>query len=333
MLESSLILFVVIVALALIFDYINGFHDAANAIATVVSTKVMSPRVAVIFGAGLNFAGALMGTEVAATIGKGLVDQGAVTLKVVLAALISGIIWNLFTWFKGLPTSSSHALIGSLIGATVFASKDGLSHVHIRSFINKVLIPMILSPIGGVVVGVFFMVILTWIVFRMNNMTLKKVFGKLQIVSAGLMALSHGHNDAQKAMGIIALALVVVFPKHGFEVPFWVIASCATAMGLGTLGGGWRIIRTLGSKMAKLQPIHGFAAETSSAIIIMACSQFGIPVSTTQVISSSIMGVGATKRLSAVRWTAVGSIVMAWMFTLPATFCLAGFISFIFTKF
>lgn len=321
---TDLFLLVTIILLALIFDYINGFHDAANAIATIVSTKVLSPRVAVIYGAILNFLGALLGTEVAATIGSGLVKQNAVSMETVLFALVGAIIWNLITWIKGLPTSSSHALIGSLLGATFFSSATGWQNISWSHVTDKVVLPMVISPMLGIVGGFVFMSILTWIVYRMSVFTINSVFGKLQVVSAGIMALSHGHNDAQKSMGIIALALMTFFPSHQFHVPLWVILSCAIAMGFGTMAGGWKIIRTLGSKMIKLQPVHGFAAETTAAGVIMAASQFGIPVSTTHVISTSIMGVGATKRFSAVKWGIVGNIVWAWVLTLPITFLLSG---------
>lgn len=324
---DSWLLLITIVVLAIGFDYINGFHDAANAIATVVSTKVMSPKTAVMFGACLNFAGALMGTEVAATIGKGLVDINMVSMEMVLFALIGAIIWNLITWYLGLPTSSSHALIGSLLGATCFSQAhlaDGWQLVHWDKFLQKVIMPMVVSPVFGIVIGFAFMGILSWVVYRMTVYKINGIFGKLQIVSAGVMALSHGHNDAQKSMGIIALALATFFPASEFHVPLWVIIACATAMGLGTLSGGWRIIRTLGSKMIKLQPIHGFAAETTAGAIIMGASHFGIPLSTTHVISTSIMGVGATKRFSAVKWGIVGNIVWAWVLTIPITFAFSG---------
>ena len=302
------VLFVIVVALTLIFDYINGFHDAANAIATVVSTRVLRPTTAVAFGAILNFIGALLGTEVAATIGKGLVDPEAITMITVLCTVIAAITWNLITWYKGLPTSSSHALIGSLLGATYFSGTAGLENIHLDKVLEKVVIPMITSPVLGIIIGFSFMTILIWMFWRTKLPKLNRRFGRLQILSAGFMALSHGHNDAQKSMGIIALA-----------------------MGLGTLSGGWRIIRTLGSKMIKLQPIHGFAAETTASIIISGASQLGIPVSTTQVISSSILGVGATRRFSAVRWGIVGNILWAWVLTLPLTFAFSGFLMFAIT--
>ncbi len=322
--EPIFLLLIVVVALTLIFDYINGFHDAANAIATVVSTRVMRPVTAVVYGAVLNFAGALMGTEVAATIGKGLVDAESITMLTVLCTVLAAIVWNLITWWKGLPTSSSHALIGSLLGATFFSGAGGLDHIHVDKVFEKIIIPMVTSPMMGVFLGFTMMVLLTWLVWRTKLPKTNRRFGRLQILSAGFMALSHGHNDAQKSMGIIALALVLAYPGEEFTVPLWVILTCAIAMALGTLSGGWRIIRTLGTKMIKLQPIHGFAAETTASIIITGASQLGIPVSTTQVISSSILGVGATKRLSAVRWGIVGNILWAWVLTLPLTFIFAG---------
>lgn len=329
-------LFVLIVVLALVFDYINGFHDAANAIATVVSTKVLSPRVAVLYGAALNFAGAMMGTEVASTIGKGIVNAGAVTAEVILFALVGAIIWNLITWFLGLPTSSSHALIGSLCGATAFGTGKavflgGLGNISWGGLTQKVVLPMFSSPVMGFVLGYALMVGITWLVHKLALSAINRWSSKLQIVSAGFMALSHGSNDAQKSMGIIALA-IATFYHTPFHVPVWVKLACAVAMGLGTMSGGWKIIRTLGTKMAKLQPIHGFAAETTAGSIILAASHFGIPVSTTQVISSSIMGVGATKRFSAVKWGIVGNIVWAWVLTLPLTFLLSGGLYWVYSR-
>lgn len=321
------LLLVIVVALTLIFDYINGFHDAANAIATVVSTRVMRPATAVVYGAVLNFIGALLGTEVAATIGKGLVDSTSITMMTVLCTVLAAIIWNLLTWWKGLPTSSSHAIIGSLLGATFFSGAGGLEKINLGAVFEKVVLPMVTSPILGFVIGFSFMTGLVWFVWRKKLPKINRRFGRLQILSAGFMALSHGHNDAQKSMGIIALALTLAYPAQEFHVPLWVILTCAIAMALGTMSGGWRIIRTLGSKMIKLQPIHGFAAETTASLVITGASHFGIPVSTTQVISSSILGVGATKRLSAVRWGIVGNILWAWVLTLPLTFMFAGLLT------
>ncbi len=320
----ALILLVTVVTLALVFDYINGFHDSANAIATVVSTRVMRPVPAVIFGGVLNLAGALMGTEVAATIGKGLVVPTSITMPTIICALIAAIIWNLITWYKGLPTSSSHALVGSLLGATFFSGGNGNDNIIWPAVWAKIVMPMLTSPLLGVGIGFLLMTALTWMVYRVKLGRINRIFSKLQIVSAGFMALSHGLNDAQKSMGIIALGLLLTYPAESFAVPFWVKICCALAMGAGTMSGGWRIVRTLGSKMIKLQPIHGFAAETTASIIIAGASHLGIPVSTTQVISTSIMGVGATKRLSAVRWGIVGNIVWAWVLTLPLSFAFAG---------
>ncbi|MEZ0224603.1 MAG: anion permease [Alphaproteobacteria bacterium] len=326
--DAPLLMLCLVVALALIFDFINGFHDAANAIATVVSTRVLRPVTAVCFGAVLNFAGALMGTEVAATIGKGLVNAPTLTLGTVFCTLIAAITWNLITWWQGLPTSSSHALIGSLLGATFVGA--GNDNIIWHKVLEKVIIPMVSSPILGLVIGFLLMFILTWTFHKVKLGRINRIFGRLQIVSAGFMAYNHGLNDAQKSMGIIALALVLAYPQADFEVPLWVKLTCAIAMGLGTMSGGWRIMRTLGNKMIKLTPIHGFAAETTASAIISAASHFGIPVSTTQVISSSIMGVGATKRLSAVRWGIVGNILWAWLLTLPLTFSFAALLMWVY---
>jgi len=322
--DAGLSILIAVIALTLIFDFINGFHDSANAIATVVSTRALTPAVAVAYGAILNFTGALMGTEVAATIGHGLVNASAITMRTVLCTVIAGIIWNLITWRKRLPTSSSHALIGALMGATFFSDAKGEQNIMWSAIARKVLAPMVFSPLLGLIVGFALMAALTWLIYKMRPALINRIFGRLQIVSAGFMALNHGRNDAQKSMGIIALALLLTHPSGHFEVPLWVIISCALAMGAGTMMGGWRIIHTLGSKMIKLEPAHGFAAETTASLIIAVASHWGIPVSTTHVITSSIMGVGATKRLSAVRWGVVGNIVWAWFLTIPLTFLFAG---------
>jgi inorganic phosphate transporter, PiT family len=328
--EPGFLLLVLIITLALVFDYINGFHDAANAIATVVATRVLPPKTAVIFGAVFNLIGALLGTEVAATMGKGIVDVNVVTLETILCALIGAIIWNLFTWWKGLPSSSSHALIGSLMGAAcAWVWSVDKSVIHWDKVMDKVILPMFTSPLIGFVVGYLLMTLLTWAVYRMTVNRINGIFGRLQIISAGAMALSHGMNDAQKSMGIIALAIILYknMPASEFHVGYNIILPCAIAIGLGTLSGGWKIIRTLGSKMIKLQPIHGFAAEATSFSVIMFASQMGIPLSTTHAITSTIMGVGATKRLSAVKWSLVGSILWAWVLTIPVTFLLSGAIA------
>jgi PiT family inorganic phosphate transporter len=330
-----MILFIIVVLAAIVFEYINGFHDAANAIATVVSTKVLTPREAITMAAFFNLTGALTGTAVAATIGKGIVDLSVVTMPTILCALISAIVWNLITWVLGLPSSSSHALIGGLCGAAIASARGDWSVLKWQSgLIPKVVIPMITSPIVGFVVGGLLMFLLI-IAFRsFTPHWIHSVFGKLQLVSAAWMAHSHGTNDAQKTMGIIALALYtgttsgkfVGLPPFfdflhtpEFKIHSWVVILCAATMAAGTAAGGWRIIRTLGHKMVKLQPVHGFAAETTAALIIQAASSYGIPLSTTHVISTSIMGVGAVKRFSGVKWGVVGRIVWAWVLTLPAT--------------
>ena len=328
--DPQFILLIVIISMALIFDYINGFHDAANAIATVVATRVMTPKTAVLFGAIFNLLGALMGTEVAATMGKGIVEAELINLETILCALIGAIVWNLITWWKGLPSSSSHALIGSLMGAACFwVGSFGENVVHWHKVIDKVIIPMFSSPLIGFTVGYVLMTLLTWMVYKLSVNRINSVFGKLQIVSAGAMALSHGMNDAQKSMGIIAFAIILYkgVPSSEFHVGLEIVIPCAIAIGLGTLSGVWKIIRTLGSKMIKLQPIHGFAAEVTSFSVIMLASHWGIPLSTTHAITSTIMGVGATRRLSAVKWSLVGSILWAWVLTIPVTFLLSGFIA------
>jgi PiT family inorganic phosphate transporter len=317
--DLTLLIFVVITAL--IFEYINGFHDSANAIATVVSTKVLSARAAILYAGVLNIFGAFMGTHVASTIGKGIVATDSVTQGVILCALLSAIIWNLITWYYGIPSSSSHALIGGLLGATI--SKAGYHVVLFDGVTKKVLIPMITSPLLGFAIGFLCMVTILWVCSRAKPNTVNKYFKKLQLVSAGIMALSHGSNDAQKTMGIITLALVSYHTLPTFEVPYWVILGCAVTMGLGTMAGGWRIIRTMGSKMIKLKPVHGFAAETSAAAVILTASHFGIPVSTTHIISTSIMGVGSTRGIHALKWGIVGNIVMAWVLTIPVCMVIA----------
>ena len=316
---------VLIVALALTFDYINGFHDTANAIATVVSTGVLSARNAILMAAVLNFAGALMGTQVATTIAKGIADSNFVTPAVVIAALVSAIVWNLITWWFGIPSSSSHALVGGLAGAVVAAA--GREHLYTRK-LEEVGKYLILSPILGFLIAMVLIITILWIVRHKSSYKVNKGFRKLQLVSAGGMALAHGFGDAQKTMGIIALALLTYgkLAAHGdkVDVPLWVKLACATAMALGTASGGWKIIRTMGTKIVKLRPIHGFAAETAAAIVIFITAHFGIPVSTTHVISGSIMGVGASMNASAVRWGVAGNIIVAWVLTIPVTALVAG---------
>jgi PiT family inorganic phosphate transporter len=307
-----------IIILAVLFDIANGWHDCANAIATVVSTKVLSPAVAVAIAAVMNILGAFLTTAVAKTIGKGIVDPTAVNDSVIIAALLSAILWNLVTILMGLPVSSSHALVGGLIGAA--AAHGGLSILN-GDGILKIFMSLLVSPLVGFAVGFAFMKLILRIFGGLAPGTISKHFGRLQILSSSFMAFGHGSNDAQKAMGIITMALLAAGKIQTLDVPVWVILTCALAMGTGTIFGGWKIIKTLGHKMLKLEPIHGFAAETSSAAIILISSHWGLPVSTTHVVSTAILGVGATKRLSAVRWGIAGKIVMAWILTLP--FCIA----------
>jgi PiT family inorganic phosphate transporter len=309
---------IIIILLAVLFDIANGWHDCANAIATVVSTKVLSPGTAVAIAAFMNILGAFLTTAVAKTIGKGIVDPAAVTDHVIIAALLAAIIWNLITILMGLPVSSSHALVGGLIGAA--AAHGGMSILN-SDGIMKIFLSLLISPIFGFIIGYAFMKLILYLFGHMTPGAISKHFGRLQILSSSFMAFGHGSNDAQKAMGIITMALLSAGKIDTLEVPKWVVLTCALAMGFGTIFGGWKIIKTLGVKMLKLEPIHGFAAETSSAAIILATSHFGLPVSTTHVVSTAILGVGATKRLSAVRWGIAGKIVMAWVLTLP--FCIA----------
>ena len=311
-----MVLLVIIVFAALLFDYTNGFHDTANSIATSVSTRALSPRTAVIMAALLNLIGALIYTDVAKTVGAGLVETDLVTLPLVLAALIGAIAWNFATWHYGIPSSSSHALVGGLVGAMLAAA--GVSGVLWDGVVTKVILPMFVSPLLGLVFAWFLMVGLTWLVHRWPPSPVNRWFRILQPISAGFMAFSHGSNDAQKTMGIITLALFASGEITVFEIPLWVKIACAVTMAIGTYSGGWRIIHTLGSKVIKLDPIHGFAAETSAASVIQLATHFGIPVSTTHTITSSILGVGSTQRLSAVRWGVAGNIVTAWFLTLPS---------------
>ncbi len=333
---TILILIAVILA-ALAFEFINGFHDCANAIATVVSTKVLSPKQAVLFGASLEFIGALTGTHVAKTIGAGIVNGEMVTLTVIFCALSAAVLWNLLTWWLGLPSSSSHALIGGLLGATIV--KAGVEAVHVKTLMDKVIIPMFTSPVLGFCAGFMLMLILAWVILisRAHPDKVNKKFRKLQLLSSGLMALSHGSNDAQKTMGIITLALLAggvlhKSPTGDFEIPIYVILACAFTMAAGTMNGGWKIIKTMGHKIIKLKPIHGFAAETSAAGLILTASHFGIPLSTTHVISTAIMGVGSTLHAHAVKWKIVGNIVTAWILTIPACMLLSAAIYYVIYK-
>jgi len=317
-------LLVLVVVAALIFDFINGFHDTANAIATVVSTGVMRTRTAVLMAAALNVVGAFIGTAVASTIGKDLVDPAQVSQQLVLAALLAAIVWNLFTWWFGIPSSSSHALVGGIIGAGMTAL--GVAAIK-PAGVEKVVTALVLSPILGFAFSFLLMVAMYWVVRRARPTKINKLFRRLQVISAGFMAVSHGSNDAQKTMGVITMALVsyqgTYDPAAKFPVPTWVVISCALAMGLGTASGGWRIIKTMGSKIFKLRPIHGFCAETGAATLLQIASHFGLPVSTTHVITSAIMGAGATTRLSAVSWGVTRRIATAWVLTIPVCMALA----------
>jgi PiT family inorganic phosphate transporter len=343
-----MILIFAILLVALAFEYINGFHDTANSIATSVSTKILTPRQAVVLATFCNLLGAMVGVAVATTIGKGLVDTAYVTTQTIFSALLGAIVWNLVTWWLGLPSSSSHALIGGLCGATLASAKGNWSVIHwavhnplsgkVEGIWPKVILPMISSPLLGIAAGFILMTLLILLLHRFTPRLINRVFSKLQLVSAAWMGFSHGTNDAQKTMGIIALILFTA-TKNGtfdhlptglgflytpqFAVAFWVKLACALTMAAGTAAGGWRIIKTMGHKLVRLQPIHGFAAQSTAAGIIQLASHWGIPLSTTHVISTSIMGVGATKRWSAVKWGIVGRMVWAWVLTLPITAALA----------
>ncbi|MCX6890458.1 MAG: inorganic phosphate transporter [Verrucomicrobiota bacterium] len=352
-----MLLLLTVILVALIFEYINGFHDTANSIATVVATKVLTPRQAVVLAAFTNLMGALWGTAVAKTISSGLLDTKLVTMTsdIMICALLGAIVWNLLTWWFGLPSSSSHALIGSLCGAALAASSNNW-HVIIWSLPNsqhwyqgkgllwKVVVPMVTSPIAGLVLGFIVMALLYLLLRNARPVWVNRFFGRAQMVSAGAMGFMHGTNDAQKTMGIIALTLVAATqagqlenlpgwlsflhtPAPGagkeMEIALWIKVVCALTMAAGTAVGGWRIVKTLGHKMVKLQPINGFAAETSSAAVILVATHLGIPVSTTHNISAAIMGVGAARRLNAIKWSVVERMVWAWILTIPVTGLLA----------
>jgi inorganic phosphate transporter, PiT family len=346
-------LILTVIFVALVFEYINGFHDTANSIATVVSTKVLKPSQAIMLAACTNLVGAMWGTAVAKTISSGLLDSKvfSMTNDVLICALLGGIIWNLITWYFGMPSSSSHAMIGGLCGAAVAAAQNDWAVIiwsvpdqeawyKGKGLLWKVIVPMVTSPLCGFILGFLIMAFLYLVLQRMRPQLVNAIFGKLQILSAGSMGFMHGTNDAQKTMGIIALALVAGTQSGAFnqlpdwlsflhtpppakgkdlEIATWIKIVCAITMAAGTAAGGWRIIRTLGHKMVKLQPINGFAAETSSSAVIFTATTLGIPVSTTHNISSAIMGVGAAKKLSAVKWTIVEKMVWAWILTIPVS--------------
>jgi inorganic phosphate transporter, PiT family len=307
----------IVVGTALAFDFTNGFHDTANAVATSISTRALGPRAAVTMASILNFVGAFLSLAVAATIASGIVEAGVVTPQIVFAGLIGAIAWNLATWYFGLPSSSSHALIGGVVGATLAAV--GTSGVQFDGLLEKVVIPALVAPVLALVVAGLGILIIYRIVGRQNPGTVSRGFRLGQVISGGLLSLAHGTNDAQKTMGIIFLALVAngnLQPSD--QIPKWVVVSAATAIALGTYVGGWRIIRTMGSRIIKMDPAQGFAAQGAGAAVILSASHVGFPLSTTHVISGAIMGAGAAKRLSAVRWGVAGNIVVAWVLTLPA---------------
>jgi PiT family inorganic phosphate transporter len=308
---------IAVLGLAVLFDYINGFHDTANAIATSVSTRALSPRVAIAMSATANFAGALTGTAVAHTIGAGLITPQSEGGSVVAAALVGAIVWNLLTWRLGIPSSSSHALIGGLLGAS--AAAVGFGAWQMDGVLGKVIVPLVGSPIAGFAIGFALMVAIFHLFRRAHPKTMNDRFRRLQVLSAAYMAFSHGSNDAQKTMGVMTLALVSAGVLTEFKVPLWVIILAASAISLGTAAGGWRIIRTMGSKVVRLDPVHGFAAETTAASVIFGASILGMPVSTTHVISSAILGVGSSDRFRAVHWGVARRIGIAWVLTLPAS--------------
>jgi PiT family inorganic phosphate transporter len=312
---------VAVVVLAVLFDYINGFHDSANAIATSVATRALRPGQAVAMAASFNFIGAFAGTAVATTIGAGLVDEQTTTQAVIVAALVGAIAWNLITWWFGLPSSSSHALIGGLLGATLVAG--GVEALDVDGIINKVLVPMVSSPILGFVIGMLLMALLARIFFRVPRRPASTGFRRAQVFSAGYMAFAHGSNDAQKTMGIITLALFAAGVIADITVPTWVIIVSATAISLGTAAGGWRIMKTMGQRVVELEPVHGFAAETTAATVLLGTATLGMPVSTTHVISSAITGVGTTRGARQVHWGVARSIVTAWIITIPAAMSVA----------
>ncbi|MDO5536284.1 MAG: inorganic phosphate transporter [Desulfovibrionaceae bacterium] len=311
------LLLILIVLTALVFDFTNGAHDCANAIATVVSTKVATPRTAVAMAASLNLIGALLGTEVAKTLGGGLVHPAMVDgcQILVFAALVGAIAWNVLTWYLGIPSSSSHALIGGLLGAAW--AHAGFEAVNLSGVVNKVILPFIGSPLAGFCAGFIVMMAIYWICARIRRNRVNFWFRRMQMVSAGFMALSHGLNDAQKTMGVITLALLLFGEIDTVDVPLWVKLACATAMCMGTAIGGWKIVKTMGNRIFKLEPVHGFAAETATGLVITGASLMGAPVSTTHTISASIFGVGSSKRMNAVRWGVAGQLVVAWVLTLP----------------
>lgn len=328
MLNSTLMLTIVIIMISIVFDVINGFHDSANAIACSVSNRVFSMKQAVIISAALNFTGAFMSVKVAETVGSGIVHPNDITQKVIIAALIGAIIWNLLTWYFGIPSSSSHALIGGLIGAAV-VYKNSFLIIYWSNLFWKVILWLILSPLIGFAIGFIYMNVINMFLVNTRPTTVTKVFSRLEKASTMFLALNHGANDAQKTMGIITMTLMSAGFIKEFSVPVWVKISCALAMALGTALGGKRIIKTMGSKMARIVPVSGFAAELGASSVILTATMFDAPVSTTHIITTAIMGVGASKRFSAVRWTVAKDIVFTWVFTIPGCALIAGFVMYL----
>jgi PiT family inorganic phosphate transporter len=320
------IIFVIVIAAALAFDFTNGFHDTANVVATVISTRAMPPRVAITGAALLNFAGAFISIKVATAVGKGLVDSQAITTTTVFAGLIGAIAWNIATWYFGLPSSSSHALLGGLVGAAFFA--QGAGAVNGAGVVDKILIPAVLSPTVAFLVAGASVLVVYRVAGRRRPGPVKRGFRLGQIVSGGMLALAHGTNDGQKTMGVMTLALIAhgdIASTH-FHVPFWVIASAASAIAAGTYIGGWRIINTMGNRIHKMDEAQGFAAQASGAVVILVSSSLGFPLSTTHTISGAVIGSGAAKRISTVRWGIAKNMLVAWMLTLPAAGCTAGLV-------
>ena len=316
--HSTLAITILIVVLVLVFDFINGFHDTATAVATSITTRALTPKAAIIICSIFNFIGAFTGTAVAKTVGENIVSHSSIPQWVIMGVLISAIAWNLITWYFGIPSSSSHALIGALVGGGI-AYTCTLSVVNWYNLFHSVVLWLLISPIIGFTIGYIIMALLNWILKPYKVHVVNKIFLKLQVVAGALMALNHGGNDAQKSMGMITMALLSGGYISTFDVPTWVIVSCATAMALGTSIGGKKIIKTMGSGMAKLTPVNGFAAQTGAAAVIFIATLFHAPVSTTHIISTTVMGVGASKRLKSVKWGVAKSIVWAWVLTIPIT--------------
>ena len=324
--SAGIALVVTAIVLGLVFNFVNGFHDTANSIATSIVTKSMSPINAIILASTFELLGSLLSTKVAETIGKNIINTEVITLNLIIATLLAAILWNLITWYLAIPSSSSHALIGGMVGSAIIHTWS-INAAHWKSLLTTVVLPLLLSPMIGLIGGALFMLILLWILKPFKPKTINKFFLKLQVVTAALVALSHGANDAQKSMGIITLALLSGGLITEFTVPLWVTLACALTLAAGTATGGWKIIKTMGSNICKLNPVNGFAAQAATiGVINSATFLIGAPVSTTHIISSSIMGVGASKRLSAVHWGVAKDLVYTWMITIPLCAILGGII-------